>query len=127
MKMQNSILPNFEISNFGNNWVSGNCEIGTRKLEIRFRLVVFGMEIQNLSQQLKILVSKNEKSGHQNLNFDFDFEFWGRKFDFQNSKIVFFNFFRISSRNPRIRIQRCRKPKNLHFRFKIQIFLRPKS
>ena len=39
----------------------------------------------------------------------------------ENSKIVFFNF-RISSRDLKIWIQRCRKPLNLHFRFKIPIF-----
>ena len=74
MKIQKSTLPKFEISNFGN-WVSGNCEIGTQKPEIRFRFVVFGIEIQNLFPKLKILVSKNEKSGPQNLKFEFDFEF----------------------------------------------------
>ena len=70
---------------FFQNWVSEKWKIGTPKLEIRFRVVVFGIEIQNLFQKFKILVSKNEKSGPQNLNFDFGFsilvpEIWFSKF-----------------------------------------------
>ena len=64
--------------------------------------------MRNRYMKTKILIfkefgfPKNEKSGPQNLKFDFGFEFWGRKFDFQNSKIVFSNFFRISIRDHQI-------------------------
>ena len=67
-------------------------------------------------------IPKIEKSAPQNLKFDFDFEFWGLKFDFEILKIAFFNSSRISFRDHQIRNQRCRKPPNLHFRFKIHIF-----
>ena len=75
MKMQKPTLPKFEISIILKNGVLGKYEIGTQKPEFRFRFVVFGIEIQNLFQKLKILVSKNKKSGPQNFKFDFDFEF----------------------------------------------------
>ena len=44
-----------------------------------------------------------------------------------HSQITFFFSARISFRDPEIRIQRPRKHQSLHFRIKIQIFLRPKS
>ena len=87
MKMQNSTLPKFEISIF----------------------LKFGFQkIRNRDMKTKILTfrefgfPKNKKSGPQNLKFDFDFEFWDLKFDFQNSKIVFSNFCRISIRDLKI-------------------------
>ena len=101
MKMQNSTLPKFEISIFEK----------------------FGFEqMTNRDIKTKILTfkefgfPKNKKSGPQNLKFDVDFEFWDHEFDFENLKIDFPNSSRILFRHPKIRIRRCRKPPNLHFR-----------
>ena len=66
---------------FLKNWVSGKWEIGTSKPEIRFRFWILGM--QNWKSTSKI-----QKSAPQNLKFDFDFEFWGQKFDFENPKSI---------------------------------------
>ena len=46
--------------------------------------------------------AKSKKSAPQNLKLDYDFEFRCRKFDFENFKIDFSNFFRISIRDPKI-------------------------
>ena len=132
MKIQKSTLPKFEISNFGKIGFREIAKSGhIEKPEIRFRFVVFGIEIQNLSQKLKILVSKNEKSGPQNLQFDYDFQFLGRKFVFKIPKsfsLISLEFqfeaikFEISSvENPHIFIFASK------FSFSLQIFLRPKS
>ena len=45
---------------------------------------------------------KSKKSGPQNLKFDFDFEFLGHEFDFENLKIGFPNSSRISFRDIKI-------------------------
>ena len=85
MKMQKSTLPfKFEISNFEK----------------------FGVEkIRNRDTKTKILTfkefgfAKSKKSAPQNLKFDFDFQFFGQKFDFENFKIDFSNSSRISLRD----------------------------
>ena len=65
---------------------------------------------------------KNTKSAPQNLKFDCEFGIWDLEIHFQKSKINFSNSFRILFRDLKIWNQRCRKPLNLHFRFKILIF-----
>ena len=89
-----------------------------QNLNFRFVKNLVSGKWENRTSQFR----KNAKSAPQNLKFDFDFEFWCRKIDFQNLKIVFINSSRISFRDPKIRIQRRRKPPNLDFRFKIVIF-----
>ena len=42
-----------------------------------------------------IPIPKIEKFARQNLKFDFDFQFWGSKFEFKILKIDFSNSFRI--------------------------------
>ena len=81
MKMQNSTLPNFEISILE--------QLGFGKM-------------RNRDAKTKILTfkefgfPKNEKSEPQNLKFDFDFQILGQEIDFENLKIIFSNSFRIS-------------------------------
>ena len=87
MKMQNSTLPKFEISIFQ--------RLGFGKMRNR--------DIKTKIWTSKELgVPKNEKSGPQNLKFDFDFEFSGQEIGFGNLKIVFPNSSRISFRDPKI-------------------------
>ena len=38
--------------------------------------------------KLELSTSKIQKSAPQNLKFDFDFEFWGQKFDLENPKSI---------------------------------------
>ena len=92
----------------------------------------FGFEkMRNRDIKTKILIfkefgfPKNKKSGPQILKFDFGF--LGQEIGFENLKIVFSNSFRISIWDLKIWNRQHRKPQNLDFRFKIQIFLRPKS
>ena len=85
--MQNSTLPKFEISIFE--------KIGFGKMrnrDIKTKILIFK----------EFWFPKNKKSAPQNLKFNSDFEFWGRKFDFQNSKIVFSNSSRILLRDLKI-------------------------
>ena len=114
IKIQNSTLPKFKNSIFQN--------LGSRKIWNQNIKTWNSISILHFGDRNSKSISKTQKSAPQNLKFDFDFEFLGRKFDFENFKINFSNFSRISFRDPKIRIQRCRKPLNLHFRFKIPIF-----
>ena len=51
-KLRIRLCQNLEFR-FLKNWVSAKWEIGTPKLEIRFRFSILGIEIQNQSQKLK--------------------------------------------------------------------------
>ena len=115
-KCRNRLCQNLKFR-FFQNLVSGKWKICTSN----------SISILNFGDRNSKSIPKIEKSAPQNLKFDFDFEFWGLKFDFEILKIVFFNSSRISFRDHQIWNQRPRKPPNLHFRFKILIFLRPKS
>ena len=68
----------------------------TSKPEIRFQNLKFEISILNFGDRNSKFIPKIQKSAPQNLKFDFDFEFLGRKFDFENFKIDFSNSFRIS-------------------------------
>ena len=96
MKMQKSILAKFENSIFELIiWNSEKYEIGTSQ----FR--------------------KNEKSATKNLKLNCDLEFLIQKSNFRlNSKIDLSKSFRIWLRDQKNSNRRCRKPLNLHFRFK---------
>ena len=76
-------------------------------------------------QNRHIKTRKNTQSAPQYLKFDFQFS--DPKFDFENFKIDFSNSIRISIRDHQIWNLRLRKPWNLDFRFKVPIFLWPKS
>ena len=110
--MQTPTLPKFQISIFGN--------LGFGKMRNRDAKT-------EISIFKEFGFAKSKKSAPQNLKFDFDFEFFGQKFGFENFKIDFFNSFRISIRDPKIGNRRHRKPRNPFFQIEIQIFLRPKS
>ena len=110
VKIQNSILPKFEISIFQ--------KLGFRKMK-------------NWDTKTKISIFKEfgkvrNRTSKPKIRFN-DFDIPGPRFNFENFKIDFSYSFRISIRDPKIRIHRYRKSPNLDFRFKIQIFLRPKS
>ena len=89
VKMQNSTLPKFEIS------VCEKMGFGKmRNRDTKTRILTF----------TEFRFAKNKKIGAQKLEirFRFKFEFRGRKFVFQNSKIVFSHFSRISIRDHQI-------------------------
>ena len=87
MKIQNSTLPNFEIS--------------------IFEKLGFG-KMRNGDTKTKILTfkefrfPKNEKSAPQNSKLDYDFDFLGPKFNFEIFKIDFAISYLISIRDPKI-------------------------
>ena len=126
MKIQKSTLPKFEISIFEK---FGFGKMRNRDIKIWNSIPI----LKFWAMKIKFLIFKqfgfpqNKKSGPQNLKFDFDFEFLGSEFDFENLKIGFSNPSRISFRDIQIWNRHARKPPNLDFRFKILIFLRPKS
>ena len=100
---------------FWNNWVS-------KKIRNRVIKTWNSFSILNFGDRHSKSITKIWKFAPQNLKFDYDFEFQDQKFDFENLKIDFSNSFRISIWDLKISNQRCRKPFNLHFRFKILIF-----
>ena len=110
-----------------------NSKICTSKPEIRFSILNFGdrnskstSKTQNFGfkkwENRTSQFWKKCKIGTSKPEIRFRFWFLAPKIHFQKSKINFSNSSRISFREPKIRIQRCRKPINLHFRFKIHIF-----
>ena len=103
-------------------WFLNNFDL--RKMKNLHLKTSNSISILNFGDRNSKSIPKIEKSAPQNLKFDFDFEFLGRKFDFENFKIDFsiINSFRISIWDLKIWNQRCRKPLNLYFRFKILIF-----
>ena len=119
---ENAEIDSAKFWNFGfwKIWVREKSTIATSKPKIELRFWIWGIEIQNPSQKI-------QNSAAQNLKFGFEFEFPYPKFDFENLQIAFSNSFRISIRDHQIWNRHHRKPLNLDFRFKIQIFLRPKS
>ena len=66
--------------------------------------------------------SKKCKTGTSKPEIGLRFGIFDSKNNFLKSKIDFSNFSRIWFRDLKIRNQRCRKPHNLYFRFKIIIF-----
>ena len=73
-------------------------------------------------QNRHLTTSKKYKIGTSKPEIGLRFGIFDSKINFLKSKIDFSNSSRILLRDLKIWNQRCRKPLNLHFRFKIPIF-----